>query len=77
MPKVSNNSQDKKAKLSSPEEKEGKKPLSKPKAESPYNKFVENLSKVSNKNENNGRKSASKAEEGENEKPLSKSKKII
>ena len=76
MPKVSNTSQDKKAKLSSAEEKEGRKSLSKPKSESSYSKFVDNSIKISNKSENNGRKSASKAEEGEKQKSRSKSKRI-
>ena len=77
MPKASNTSQEKKAKMTSAEEKEGKKSLSKPKSDSSYNKFVENAAKVSNKNENNGRRSTSKAEEGENKKSKSKSKKMV
>ena len=77
MPKASNTSQEKKTKMTSAEEKEGKKSLSKPKSDSSYNKFVENAAKVSNKNENNGRRSTSKAEEGENKKSKSKSKKMV
>ena len=48
MPKTSG-LQEKKAKTSTGEEKEGRKSLSKPKAESPYSKFVENAVKVSGK----------------------------
>ena len=76
MPKTSG-LQEKKAKTSSVEEKEGRKSLSKPKAESPYSKFVENVVKVSGKSENNGKRSASKAEEGEKQNKKSKSKKMI
>ena len=77
MPKISSTTQEKKTKGTSAEEKEGKKSLSKPKSESSYNKFVENVAKVSNKNENNGRRSTSKAEEGEKQKSKSKSKKMV
>ena len=76
MPKTSG-LQEKKAKTSSVEEKEGRKSLSKPKAESPYSKFVENVVKVSGKSENNGKRSASKAEEGEKQNKKSKSKKMV
>ena len=76
MPKTSG-LQDKKAKTSTVEEKEGRKSLSKPKAESPYSKFVENAVKVSGKSENNGKRSASKAEEGEKQNKKSKSKKMV
>ena len=69
--------QEKKAKTSTVEEKEGRKSLSKPKAESPYSKFVENAVKVSGKSENNGKRSASKAEEGEKQNKKSKSKKMV
>ena len=77
MPKGANTSQEKKTKLTSAEEKEGKKSLSKPKSESSYNKLVENAAKASNKNENNGRRSTSKAEEGEKSKSKSRSKKMV
>ena len=76
MPKTSG-LQEKKAKTSTVEEKEGRKSLSKPKAESPYSKFVENAVKVSGKSENNGKRSASKAEEGEKQNKKSKSKKMV
>ena len=76
MPKLTNTSQDKKNKLSSFEEKEGKKSLSKTKSESSYNKIGENTAKITNKNGNNGKRSVSKAEEGENKKSKSKTKKI-
>ena len=76
MPKTSG-LQEKKAKTSTVEEKEGRKSLSKPKAESPYSKFVENVAKVSGKSENNGKRSASKAEEGEKQNKKSKSKKMV
>ena len=76
MPKTSG-LQEKKAKTSTGEEKEGRKSLSKPKAESPYSKFVENAVKVSGKSENNGKRSASKAEEGEKQNKKSKSKKMV
>ena len=76
MPKTSG-FQEKKAKTSTVEEKEGRKSLSKPKAESPYSKFVENAVKVSGKSENNGKRSASKAEEGEKQNKKSKSKKMV
>ena len=76
MPKTSG-LQEKKAKTSTVEEKEGRKSLSKPKAESPYSKFVENVVKVSGKSENNGKRSASKAEEGEKQNKKSKSKKMV
>ena len=76
MPKTSG-LQEKKAKTSNVEEKEGRKSLSKPKAESPYSKFVENAVKVSGKSENNGKRSASKAEEGEKQNKKSKSKKMV
>ena len=69
--------QEKKAKTSNVEEKEGRKSLSKPKAESPYSKFVENVVKVSGKSDNNGKRSASKAEEGEKQNKKSKSKKMV
>ena len=69
--------QEKKAKTSNVEEKEGRKSLSKPKAESPYSKFVENAVKVSGKSENNGKRSASKAEEGEKQNKKSKPKKMV
>ena len=76
MPKTSG-LQEKKAKTSTVEEKDGRKSLSKPKAESPYSKFVENAVKVSGKSENNGKRSASKAEEGEKQNKKSKSKKMV
>ena len=76
MPKTSG-LQEKKAKTSTVEEKEGRKSLSKPKAESPYSKFVENAVKVSGKSENNGKRSALKAEEGEKQNKKSKSKKMV
>ena len=69
--------QEKKAKTSNVEEKEGRKSLSKPKTESPYSKFVENVVKVSGKSDNNGKRSASKAEEGEKQNKKSKSKKMV
>ena len=75
MPKATT-SQEKKAKISSTEEKEIRKSVSKPKAESPYSKFVDNAVKVSGKTENNGKKSVTKAEEGEKQNKKSKSKKI-
>ena len=77
MPKATNTSQEKKSKLSTVEDKEGKKSLSKPKSESSYNKSAEIAPKSSTKNENNGRRSTSKAEEGEKQKSKSKSKQIL
>ena len=68
MPKTSNNSQDKKGKLTSAEEKEGKKSLSKPKADPSYSKLGENTAKIYGKTDNNGRRSTSKTEEGEKQK---------
>jgi len=77
MPKTSNNSQDKKGKLTSAEEKEGKKSLSKPKADPSYSKLGENTAKIYGKTDNNGRRSTSKTEEGEKQKSKIKSKKMI
>ena len=74
MPKTTT-TQEKKAKASNVEEKETRKTVSKPKAESPYSKFVDNAVKVSGKTENNGKRSATKAEEGEKQNKKSKSKK--
>ena len=75
MPKAST-SQEKKVKGSGVEEKETRKSVSKPKVESPYSKFVENVVKVSGKTENNGKRSTTKAEEGEKQNKKSKSKKM-
>jgi len=75
MPKATT-SQEKKTKVSSVEEKETRKSMSKPKLESPYSKFVENVVKVSGKTENNGKRSITKAEEGEKQNKKSKSKKM-
>jgi hypothetical protein len=75
MPKATT-SQEKKTKVSSMEEKETRKSMSKPKVESPYSKFVENVVKVSGKTENNGKRSITKAEEGEKQNKKSKSKKM-
>ena len=75
MPKATT-SQEKKTKVSSMEEKETRKSMSKPKVESQYSKFVENVVKVSGKTENNGKRSITKAEEGEKQNKKSKSKKM-
>ena len=75
MPKATT-SQEKKTKVSSVEEKETRKSMSKPKVESQYSKFVENVVKVSGKTENNGKRSITKAEEGEKQNKKSKSKKM-
>ena len=77
MPKTSNNSQDKKGKLTPAEEKDGKKSLSKPKADPSYSKLGENTAKIYGKTDNNGRRSTSKTEEGEKQKSRTKSKKMI
>ena len=75
MPKAST-SQEKKVKVSGVEEKETRKSVSKPKVESSYSKFVDNVVKVSGKTENNGKRSTTKAEEGEKQNKKSKSKKM-
>ena len=75
MPKAST-SQEKKVKVSGVEEKETRKSVSKPKVESSYSKFVDNVVKVSGKTENNGKRSITKAEEGEKQNKKSKSKKM-